>query len=49
MKSSVYARHDFHPDFIRRAFWLYFRFNLSFRDIEDLMASLRCHLTPPYG
>ena len=37
MKSSIYARHRFHPDINRRAFWMYFRFNLSFRDIEELM------------
>ena len=37
MKSSIYARHRFHPDIIRRAVWMYFRFNLSFRDIEELM------------
>ena len=37
MKSSIYARHRFHKDIIRRAVWMYFRFNLSFRDIEELM------------
>lgn len=37
MKSSIYSRHRFHPDVIRRAIWVYFRFNLSFRDIEELM------------
>ena len=37
MKSSIYARHRFHPNIIRRAVWMYFRFNLSFRDIEELM------------
>ena len=37
MKTSIYTRHRFHPDIIRRAIWLYFRFNLSFRDIEELM------------
>jgi len=38
MKTSVYSRHRFHSDVIRRAVWLYFRFNLSFRDVEDMMA-----------
>ena len=38
MKTSVYFRHRFHPDIIRRAVWLYFRFNLSFRDIEEMLA-----------
>lgn len=37
MKISIYSRHRFHQDVIKRAVWLYFRFNLSFRDIEELM------------
>lgn len=37
MKTSIYARHRYHPDVIKRAIWLYFRFNLSFRDIEELI------------
>lgn len=37
MKTSIYARHRFHPDVIRRSVWMYFRFNLSFRDVEELM------------
>ena len=37
MKSSIYSRHHFHPDIIRRAVRLYFRFNLSFRDVKELM------------
>jgi len=37
MKTSIYARHRFHPDIIKRAVWMYFRFNLSFRDIEELL------------
>ena len=37
MKTSIYARHRFHSDIIKRAVWLYYRFNLSFRDIEELM------------
>ena len=37
MKTSIYSRHRFHPDIIRRAIWMYFRFNLSFRDVEELM------------
>jgi putative transposase len=38
MKVSIYHRHRFHSDIISRAVWLYFRFNLSFRDVEELMA-----------
>ena len=37
MKTSIYSRHRFHPDIIRRAIWMYFRFNLRFRDVEELM------------
>ena len=35
---NTYKRHRFPPDIIRYAVWLYFRFNLSHRDIEDLLA-----------
>jgi putative transposase len=38
MKPISYARHRFPADVIRHAVWLYFRFTLSFRDVEDLMA-----------
>ncbi|MEP1230086.1 MAG: IS6 family transposase, partial [Litorimonas sp.] len=38
MKTSIYSRYRFHPDIIRRAIWMYFRFNVSFRDVEELMA-----------
>ena len=37
MKRSIYSGHRFHPDIIRRAVRLYFRFNLSFRDVRELM------------
>ena len=37
MKTSIYSRHRFHPYIIKRAVWMYFRFNLSFRDVEELM------------
>ena len=33
-----FARHQFPPDIIRHAVWLYLRFALSFRDVEDLLA-----------
>lgn len=35
---NIYKRHRFPPDFISYAVWLYHRFNLSHRDIEDLLA-----------
>ena len=34
----TYKRHRFPPEIISYAVWLYFRFNLSHRDIEDLLA-----------
>ena len=35
MKSVSYKRHRFPPDVIRHAVWLYFRFTLSLRDVEE--------------
>ena len=33
-----FARHQFPPEIIRHAVWLYVRFTLSYRDVEDLLA-----------
>ncbi|MDB9789582.1 IS6 family transposase [Gammaproteobacteria bacterium] len=38
---KLYKRHRFPPEIIQYAVWLYHRFNLSHRDIEDLLAQ-RC-------
>ena len=38
MKSISFKRHRFPADVIRHAVWLYFRFTLSFRDVEELLA-----------
>jgi transposase-like protein len=35
---NIYRRHRFRPDIISHAVWLYHRFNLSCRDVEDLLA-----------
>ena len=35
---SLYRRHRFPPEIISHAVWLYHRFTLSFRDVEDLLA-----------
>ena len=35
---DTYKRHQFPPDTISYAVWLYYRFNLSYRDIGDLLA-----------
>ncbi len=38
MTPISYKRHRFPPDVIRHAVWLYFRFTLSLRDVEELLA-----------
>ena len=38
MTTISFIRHQFPPDIIRHAVWLYLRFTLSFRDVEDLLA-----------
>ena len=35
---NLYKRHRFPPSVIQHAVWLYYRFNLSVRDVEDLLA-----------
>ena len=35
---DTYKRHRFPPDIICYAVWLNYKFNLSHRDIEDLLA-----------
>ena len=37
----MYKHHRFPPEIIQHAVWLYHRFNLSHRDIEDLLAKRR--------
>lgn len=38
METLSFDRHRFPPEVIRHAVWLYAKFTLSFRDVEDLMA-----------
>ena len=38
MHTVSYHRHRFPAEVIQHAVWLYFRFPLSFRDVEDLLA-----------
>ena len=38
MPPISYARHRFPPGIIQHAIWLYLRFTLSYRDVEDLLA-----------
>ena len=37
-RKSLYHRHRFPQDIIRHAVWLYYRFCLSYRDVEELLA-----------
>ena len=37
MDTISFKRHRFPPEIIRRAVWLYARFTLSYRDVEDLL------------
>ena len=38
MQPISYARHQFPLEVIRHAVWLYLRFTLSYRDVEELLA-----------
>jgi len=38
ISTSLYKRHRFPCEIIQYAVWLYYRFNVSHRDIEDLLA-----------
>ena len=37
-KPNPYAGHRYPTEIISHAVWLYFRFTLSFRDVEDILA-----------
>jgi transposase-like protein len=45
MTSSSYARPQFPPEVIRHAVWLYLRFSLSYRDVQDMWAERGLDLT----
>jgi putative transposase len=38
MPSISYARHHYPPSVIQHSVWLYLRFTLSYRDVEELLA-----------
>jgi putative transposase len=38
MQPSFYHRHRFPAEIISHCVWLYFRFALSFRDVEEMLA-----------
>jgi putative transposase len=37
MRTVSYSRRRFPAEVIQHAVWLYFRFSLNFRDVEDLL------------
>jgi putative transposase len=39
MAPLCYRRHRFPPEIIQHAIWLYLRFTLSYRDVEELLAN----------
>ena len=41
MQQISFRRHRISPDVIRYAVWLYYRFTMSLRDVEDLLAERR--------
>ena len=38
MTPLCFKRHRFPPEIIKHAIWLYARFTLSFRDVEEMLA-----------
>lgn len=38
MQKASYSRHRFPPHIIQHAVWLYARFTLSYKDVEDLLS-----------
>jgi putative transposase len=41
----LYHRHRFPVEIISHSVWLYFRFALSFRDVEEMMSSRGVHMS----
>ena len=44
-QAPSYHGYRFPPEIISYAVWLYYRFGLSFRDVEDLLAQRRVTVT----
>ena len=42
---DLFARHQFPPEVIRHAVWLYLRFTLNLRDVEEMLAERGLDLT----
>ena len=47
MKPISFKRHRFPSVVIRQAAWLYYRFTLSLRDVEDMLAQRGIDVTCP--
>jgi len=45
MTPPGYSGYRFPSDVIQRAAWMYLRFTLSYRDVEDLLAERRIEVT----
>ena len=45
MTSPFYSGYRFPSDIIQRAIWLYLRFTLSYRDVEELLAERGVEVT----
>src|SRR5215467_11494650 len=45
MPEISYRRHRFPPVIIQHAVWLYLRFTLSYRDVEELLAERRLYIS----
>jgi putative transposase len=45
MAPLCYRRHRFPPEIIQHAIWLYLRFTLSYRDVEELLAERRLDIS----
>ena len=37
--SNIYSGFRYPPEIISHAIWMYFRFTMSFRDVEEMLAS----------
>ena len=46
MAKICYRRHRFPPLIIQHAVWLYLRFTLSYRDVEELLAERGLDIWP---
>jgi len=46
---SLYHGHRFSPEIISHDVWLYHRFCLSFRDVEDILAERMAQLEIYFG